>query len=271
MQNLCFGLEYTVSGCESCEASILLHLIQNDVWECFGAFRKPSTGKKCKACVSVLNTLFQGTEVVNHPFYFIRPKLIFGSVSEHFANLRQVTRCQTCVLSSNALFRVPMLWNISIGPKMMFGSVSEHFANLQQVTRCKTCVPSLNTLFRGIEDVKHPFYSIGPKMMFGSVSEHFANLRQVKRCKTCVSGLNTLFRGAEVVKHPFYSIWPKMMFGSVSEHFANLRQVKKDAKLVFRAWIHCFEVPKLWSIHSTPLDPNWFLAVFQSISLAFDR
>jgi hypothetical protein len=89
---------------------------------------------------------------------------------------------------------------------MMFGSVSEHFANLQQVTRCKTCVPSLNALFRGIEDVKHPFYSIGPRMMFGSVSEYFANLQQVTRCKTCVPSLNTLFRGIEVVKHPFYSI-----------------------------------------------------------------
>jgi hypothetical protein len=89
---------------------------------------------------------------------------------------------------------------------MMFGSVSEHFANLQQVTRCKTCVPSLNTLFRGIEVVKHPFYSIGPKLIFGSVSEHFANLRQVTRWKTCVWGLNALFRGTEVVKHPFYYI-----------------------------------------------------------------
>jgi hypothetical protein len=30
---------------------------------------------------------------------------------------------------------------------------------------------------------------------------------------------------------------PKMMFRSVLEHFANLRHVK-DAKLVFRAWMH---------------------------------
>jgi hypothetical protein len=28
-----------VSGCQSCEASILLQLTQNDVWECFRSFR----------------------------------------------------------------------------------------------------------------------------------------------------------------------------------------------------------------------------------------
>jgi hypothetical protein len=181
MQNLCFGIEYTISGCRSCEASILLHLTQNDVWECFGAFRKPSTGKK----------------------------------------------------------------------------------------RCKTCVSGLNTLFRGTEVVKHPFYSIGPKLIFGSVSEHFASLRQVTRCQTCVLSLNTLFWGVKVVKHPFHSIWAKMMFGSVSEHFDNLRQVQR-CKTLFRAWIHYFGVSKLWSIHSTPFDPKWFLGVFRSISQTFD-
>jgi hypothetical protein len=61
--------------------------------------------KRCKTCVSCLNTLFRGTEAVKHPFYSIGPKLIFGSVWEHFANLRQVKRCKTCVPSLNALFR----------------------------------------------------------------------------------------------------------------------------------------------------------------------
>ena len=52
MQYLCFGPEHTISGYRSCEngfapnASILLHWTQNDVWECFGAFRKPWTCKK---------------------------------------------------------------------------------------------------------------------------------------------------------------------------------------------------------------------------------
>jgi hypothetical protein len=57
-----------------------------------------------------------------------------------------------------------------------------------------------------------------------------------------------------------------MMFGSVSEHFANPRHVK-DEKLMFWAWMHYFGVPKLWSIHSIPLDPKGCLGVFRSISL----
>jgi hypothetical protein len=46
---------------------------------------------------------------------------------------------------------------------------------------------------------------------------------------------------------------------------------KKDAKLVYRAWMHYFGVPKLgkWfrtiCIHCTALDPKWFLQVFWNI------
>jgi acid stress-induced BolA-like protein IbaG/YrbA len=115
--------------------------------------------------------------------------MMFGTVSEHFANLRHVKRWKTCVSGLNALFRGTKLAKdpfYSIGTKMMFGSVSEHFANLRHVKRWKTCVSGLNALFRGTKLAKDPFYSIGTKMMFGSVSEHFANLRHVKRCKTCV-------------------------------------------------------------------------------------
>jgi hypothetical protein len=32
--------------------------------------------------------IFWGTEVVKHPFYSIGPKMMFGSVSEHFANVQ---------------------------------------------------------------------------------------------------------------------------------------------------------------------------------------
>jgi hypothetical protein len=111
---------------------------------------------------------------------------MFGSVWEHFANLRHVKRCKTCVSGLNALFRGTEFVKYSfyfIGTKMMFGSVSEHFANLRLVKRCKTSVSGLNTLFRGTKVVKHPFYFIGLKMMFGSVSEHFAKLRRVKDAK----------------------------------------------------------------------------------------
>jgi hypothetical protein len=155
-----------------------------------------------------LNALFWGTKVSKHPFYSIRPEMMFGSVSEHFANIRHVKRCKTCVFDRSAI--------------------------TSRRKKMKTCVSDLNALFRGTKVVNHLFYSIGPKMMFVSVSKHFDNLRHIKRYKTCVSGMNALFQGTKVAKHPFYSIRHKMMFGSVSEHFANLRHVIR-CKLVFRA------------------------------------
>jgi hypothetical protein len=38
-EKLVFGPENTILGYLSCEASILVHWTQNDVCECFGAFR----------------------------------------------------------------------------------------------------------------------------------------------------------------------------------------------------------------------------------------
>jgi hypothetical protein len=84
--------------------------------------------------------------------------MMFGGVSEHFTNLRQVKRCKTFIWVRNALFRgtdVVQHPFYSIGPKLMFGSVSEHFAKLRQVTRHKTFVPSLKALFGGTNVVKH--------------------------------------------------------------------------------------------------------------------
>jgi hypothetical protein len=58
-----------------------------------------------KTHVSDLNALFRGTELAKHPFYSIGPKMMFGSVSEHFANLRHIKRCHTYVSGRNALFQ----------------------------------------------------------------------------------------------------------------------------------------------------------------------
>jgi uncharacterized protein YuzB (UPF0349 family) len=105
----------------------------------------------------------------------IRQEMMFGCVSEHFANLRHVNRCKTCVSGLNALIQGTEVTKhpfYSIRPKMMFGSVSEHFANLRHVKQCKTCVSGLYALFKGTEVAKHPFYSIRPKMVFASVLEH---------------------------------------------------------------------------------------------------
>jgi hypothetical protein len=73
---------------------------------------------------------------VKHPFYSIGTKTMFGSVSEHFANLWYAKRCKTCVLGLNAPFRGAKVVKhpfYSIGTKMMFGSISKHFANLWHV------------------------------------------------------------------------------------------------------------------------------------------
>jgi hypothetical protein len=92
---------------------------------------------------SHLNALFRGTNVTKHPFYSIGTKMMMGSVSEHFTNLRHVKICKTCVSSLNEQFRGIEVANhpfYSIRTKMMFASVLEHFANLRHVKICKTCV-----------------------------------------------------------------------------------------------------------------------------------
>jgi hypothetical protein len=64
----------------------------------------------------------------------------FGSVLEHLANLRYVTRYKNCVSGLNALFwgtEVVKHSFYSIGPKTTFGCVSEHFASHWQVKDAK--------------------------------------------------------------------------------------------------------------------------------------
>jgi hypothetical protein len=73
-----------------------------------------------------LNALIQGSKVVKLSSYYIGPKMMFGSVPEHIANLRDNKRCKSCVSGMNALFRGTELeWHpfYYIGTKMMFGSV----------------------------------------------------------------------------------------------------------------------------------------------------
>jgi hypothetical protein len=45
---------------------------------------------------SSLNALFRRTKVANYPLYSIETKVMFGSVTGHFANLRHLKRCKTC-------------------------------------------------------------------------------------------------------------------------------------------------------------------------------
>jgi hypothetical protein len=75
---------------------------------------------------------------VQHPFYSIGPKIMFWSVSEHFANLRKVKIIKTCVSSLNTMFwgtEVVKHPFYSIGPKMMFMSISDR--DLRHVKHAK--------------------------------------------------------------------------------------------------------------------------------------
>jgi hypothetical protein len=142
MRNLCLRTKCTTLVHRSSEATTLVHLNQN--------------------------ALFRGIEVAKHPFYSIRPKMMFGSVSEHFANLGHAKRCKTRVSGLNTLFRgteVAKDQLYSIRPKMRFRSVTEHFANLWHVKRGKTCVSGRNALFWGIEVANNPFYYIRPRCL----------------------------------------------------------------------------------------------------------
>jgi hypothetical protein len=114
---LVFGRECTISGYRNCENHfppnpfIRIPRTNNHVCEClehFGILRHVNWHE---TCVSGLNALFEGTDVVKvisqqiHLFNSIRPKVMFGSVLEHFVNLLHVKRCKTCVSILNAVFR----------------------------------------------------------------------------------------------------------------------------------------------------------------------
>ena len=173
MQNLCFGAECTILGYRTCgksfatNASNLLHSSQNDVWEHFGACRNTSARNSVQnmcfeaKCSILGNPTSKNFSLQTHPIYSIRPKMMFGSVSEHFATLLYENRCKTCVSWQKAQFQGTKL------PK------------------------------KGLLQT-HPIYSNIPQTMFGSVSEHFATLLHENRCKTCVSGHNAQFRYLEI-------------------------------------------------------------------------
>jgi hypothetical protein len=80
---------------------------------------------KMQNLYSSLNALFRGTEVVKHPFYSIGPKMMFGSVSEHFANIRHVKDAKLVFLAWMHYFGVPKLWSIDptpLDPKWCLGA-----------------------------------------------------------------------------------------------------------------------------------------------------
>jgi hypothetical protein len=145
-----------------------------------------------------------GTKVPKHPFWSIRPKMMFGSVSEHFANLRHVKDEKIIFRAWMHYFGVPKLWIIHSSPLdlMMFGSVLEHFANLRHVKDAKTVFWAWMHYF----EYQSSKASILVYWTQNDVWECFRAFHLPlarKRWITHVSGLNALFRGTKVVKHPF--------------------------------------------------------------------
>jgi hypothetical protein len=85
---------------------------------------------------SSIIALFRGTKVAKHP---IGPKMIFGCVFVHFANLRRAkdeNSCfgPKCTISVYQSCEATILLHWTQND--VWG-VSKHFANLRQVKRCK--------------------------------------------------------------------------------------------------------------------------------------
>jgi acid stress-induced BolA-like protein IbaG/YrbA len=132
-----------------------IHATPSDPKWCLGVFESISLTfrhvTRCKTCVSGLNAQFKGTklrsihatpsdpkwclgvfESISLTFrawmhYLKVPsceasillhssKMMFGSVSEHFANLQHVKKCKTCVSGLNALFKGTELQSIHSTP-----------------------------------------------------------------------------------------------------------------------------------------------------------
>jgi hypothetical protein len=124
----------------------------------------------------------RGTKVVKHSFYSIRTKMMFGSISEHFANLRHVKRWKLVFQAWMHYFGAPKLRSIHSTPldaKWCLGALWSTSLTLC-TQKDKTCVLGLNALFRGTKVAKHPFNSIWPKIIYWRAMEHFANLGHVK-------------------------------------------------------------------------------------------
>jgi hypothetical protein len=116
------------------------------------------------------------------------PKMMFGSVLEHFAILRHIKRCKTCVSGLNALF-----WGIEVAmhpfysgwPKIIVGSVSEHSSNLRHIKRYNTWVSGLNAVFQTTKLWSMQHTTSDPKWckgVFRSISLTFGTQNDAKLC-----------------------------------------------------------------------------------------
>jgi acid stress-induced BolA-like protein IbaG/YrbA len=87
-----------------------------DGCECFGSFRWPSTGKRWKTCVWVLNFTVSGYWSCEASILLHWTQSMFVSVSEHFADLQQVKVEKLVFGDWMHCFRVLKLWSIHSTP-----------------------------------------------------------------------------------------------------------------------------------------------------------
>jgi hypothetical protein len=151
---------------------------------------------------------------------------------------------------------------------MMFWSVSEHFANLRHVEDAKLVFQPRMHYF-GVPKLWSIHSSpLDSKWCLRVFPEHFSNLRYVKDEKLVFRARMHYF-GYQSCEASILVHWTQ---NDVPECFRAFRKpwASKRRKLVFRARMQYFGVLKLWSIHSSPLDPKWCLGVSWMISLIFD-
>jgi hypothetical protein len=210
---------------------------------------------------SSLSALFRCTKVAKHSFYSIGTKTMFGSVLEHNANLHHVKRCKTCVSGLNAILwctKVVKHPFYSIGAKIMFGCVLELFDNIRHAKDAKLVFEPECTI-SGYQSCE---VSILLHWTQNDVWECFGAF-----CYPLAR------KYAKLVVEPEYTIlgyqsWEACIllhwnWNDVWECFGAFRKpsVCKRCKTCVSRLNALFQVPKLWSIHFTPLGQNWCLCV----------
>jgi hypothetical protein len=158
MQNSYFGPECTISGYQSCEASILVHCTQNDVCECFRWFtnlRHEQDAKllfepgctilgyqSCEASILVHCTQNDVCECFRW-FTNLRHEQDAKLLFEPKCTISGYQSCEASILVHRTQNDV---WKC-------FGAFRKPTAG----KRWKTRVSGPNAIFRGTKVVKHPF------------------------------------------------------------------------------------------------------------------
>jgi hypothetical protein len=147
--------------------------------------------------------------------------MMFGSVSEHFANLLYVKVCKTCVRTRMHYFGVPNLRRIHstpLEPKWCLG-VFQSISLTVGTWKYATLVFRAWMHYFGVPKLRSIHSTPLEQNDVWECLEHFTKLRHVKRCKTCVR--------AQIHRFGVPKLWRIHSTGSVSEYFANLRHVKR--------------------------------------------